>query len=171
MNVLFRSLIVGVPAMRAFTSRTRAAGAVSRVGWLDPSPEQARCVGSVADARVDGASGRGAILRLVSAFGDAIWGVAFLALRGDAANARIAAAASIMIPLGIYACARSVGVPSPRATGAGFAGPFTPAVMNFASAVYVDNLVATLFVSATAFLPRTFTGRRTSCCSSCAEGG
>jgi hypothetical protein len=94
-------------------------------------------------------------------YGDAIWAWGFLALHRDAANAPIAAAASIMIPLAIYACARTLEVPSIRATAASVAVAFTPAVMNFAAAVYVDNLVVALFVAGTAFLARTFTGGRT----------
>ena len=94
-------------------------------------------------------------------YGDAVWGWWLQAMRGDVAIAPVAAGMWLMVPLACYTCARAFGASSRRAIAAAAALAFTPAVINFSGAVYVDNLTLALYLAGAAFLTRTVAARRT----------
>ena len=94
-------------------------------------------------------------------YGDAIWAWWLQAMRGDVAIAPVAAGMWLMVSLATYTCARAFGSSSLRGTAAAAAVAFTPAVINFSGAVYVDNLTLALYIAATAFLTRAAVSRRT----------
>lgn len=87
-------------------------------------------------------------------YGDGLWAWWLLVMHGDLANAPIALATSLLIPAGCYASARALNATVFRSTAAGLALVFTPAVLSFGAAVYVDNLAIALFVAGTLFLIR-----------------
>jgi hypothetical protein len=87
-------------------------------------------------------------------YGDALWGWWLLVMRVDVANAPIAVAQWLLIPLAAYSLARALGATILRATAAAFAIAFTPSVINLSAAVYVDNLVVALWLAALVFLVR-----------------
>jgi hypothetical protein len=89
-------------------------------------------------------------------YGDAVWGWWLLAMRGDTFIAPIAIAQFLMILVGAYAAARALGAPLLRSTAAALAIGFTPAVLNLAAAIYVDNFVVALWVAGVLFLVRAF---------------
>lgn len=87
-------------------------------------------------------------------YGDGLWAWWLLVMRGDLANTPVALATFVLIPIACYACARALGATPLRGTAAGLAVACTPAMMNFATAVYVDNLVIALCVAGVLFLIR-----------------
>ncbi len=94
-------------------------------------------------------------------YGDGLWAWWLLVMRGDLATAPVALATFFLIPVGCYASARALGATLFRATAAALALAYTPAVMNFAAAAYVDNLEIGLFVAGVLFLIRVATRHRT----------
>lgn len=87
-------------------------------------------------------------------YGDGLWAWWLLVTRGDLVNAPVAVGTFLLIPVASYAAARALGATLPRATAAALAVAYTPAVMNFAAAAYVDNLAIGLFVAGVLFLIR-----------------
>ena len=87
-------------------------------------------------------------------YGDGLWAWWLLVMHRDLANAPIALGTFLLIPVGCYASARALDATVFRSTAAGVAVGFTPAVLSFAAAVYVDNLAIALFVAGTLFLIR-----------------
>ena len=89
-------------------------------------------------------------------YGDAVWAWWLLVMRGDVANAPIAVAQWLLIPIAGYAVARTIGATPLRATAAALALAFTPATINLSGAIYVDNLVVALWAAGVLFLARSF---------------
>ncbi|MCB9554487.1 MAG: hypothetical protein H6707_00190 [Deltaproteobacteria bacterium] len=92
--------------------------------------------------------------------GDSVWAWAMLCTRTTTWLAPINALIWLAIVLGAYSCARLLRAPRPSAGIAALVVAMTPAVSNFFSACYVNNLALACFLCGAALLGQACTDRR-----------